>query len=191
MPTRMDFRRHCLSSTATILTIVFSLSACGQAEPKATAPRSGAHQGQVGSSVEPTGDGFYGFLDAQAFLVKKDSDKTASTTFTPIPGLSNLELCRPRGALGASLSASLDGAARLRVVMTNEATGNRKILHPGRVSFAGVQGSESFTFLKPRIRKPTIFLFSAEWASANGNTVTITKGSLHLTYQIDRKAGCA
>jgi hypothetical protein len=96
--------------------------------------------------------------------------------------------------VSATVSLQLrGGAAAIRVRMDSGPGSLNEILFPGTVRLEQVSSNwsaSSFTFVK-RVSRPFFAPFRVEWKSLSGDTVTLGRGVLIVTYAVQRGHVCA
>jgi hypothetical protein len=121
---------------------------------------------------------------AFAWVAPPEGIATSSGSFEVIPGLTDLQVCRPY--LGASATASLQlegGPAEIRVVYD---AGHKEanVSPPGAVATGAVDTSESFSqvFFAPHTKAVSSLYFSVEWRALSEEEVVLNKGSLQVLF---------
>jgi len=126
--------------------------------------------------------GFSSSLNRQASKWTTTIATTSRKTFTPIPGLSGLNICA-LNQVTAALSVELNGAPAGFQIHVDDGP----IMQPGKIRFvpAGAHDSFSFDFVMSvgPFENNDHHVFDVEWRSPTGSPAVLERGTLNLQYQ--------
>jgi len=126
-------------------------------------------------------------LDLQASKFTTTTQKTSSTTFRAVRGLSGLTICA-LNQVTADLSIQVSGApASFRIRQDGG-----PLIEPGTIRFApaGLHDSSAFIFIAnaATFEANDNHVFDVEWRSATGRSSTLERGTLNLQYEAGTQA---